>query len=226
MEASLFIMAMVGAAIGGGAVNFLTGAANRDRFDLGTAIGAIAGSVLVLALFLWAADHFGWKHTKRRGISAVISEGETSSIEFKSTARVNLHAGARDDRIEIVVARTVAGFLDSDGGLLVIGVDDSGGALGLDEDLAAMKAPDHDRYERWLIDYLQRALGKPALAFVTIGFEPYAGEYVVVVTVEASERPVFVDEPKGGRTADFGVRMGNSTRSLLTDKFSEYQRSR
>ena len=37
------IIGMVGAAIGGGAVNFLTGTANRDRFDLGTAIGAIAG---------------------------------------------------------------------------------------------------------------------------------------------------------------------------------------
>jgi len=37
---------------------------------------------------------------------------------------------------------------------------------------------------------------------------------------------VFVDEPKGGRTADFYVRMGNSTRRLLTDEFAEYQRSR
>jgi len=66
-----------------------------------------------------------------------------------------------------------------------------------------MKEPDHDRYELWLVDHLQRTLGKPAMASVTIGFEPYAGEYVVVVTVEASDRPVFLDEPKGGRTADF-----------------------
>jgi uncharacterized membrane protein YeaQ/YmgE (transglycosylase-associated protein family) len=220
------IIGMVGAAFGGGVVNFLTGTTDRDRFDLGTAIGAIAGSVLVLALFLWAADHFGWKHTKRRKISSIISEGETSSVEFKSTARVNLHTGGRDDKIELVVAKTVAGFLNSDGGLLIIGVDDSGRALGLDKDLATMKEPDHDRYELWLVDHLQRTLGKPAIAFVSIGFEPYAGEYVVVVTVEASDRPVFLDEPKGGRTADFYVRMGNSTRSLLTDEFNKYQQSR
>lgn len=220
------IIGMVGAAFGGGAVNFLTGNTNRDRLDLGTAIGALAGSVIVLALFLWAADHFGWRHTKRQKISSIISEGESSGVEFKSTARINLHTGARDDKIELVTAKTVAGFLNGEGGILVIGVDDAGHALGLDKDLAVMKSPDHDRYELWLIDHLQRTLGKPAVIFVTIGFEPYAGEYVVVVTVEASDRPVFLDEPKGGRTADFYVRMGNSTRSLLTDEFNEYQQSR
>jgi uncharacterized membrane protein YeaQ/YmgE (transglycosylase-associated protein family) len=220
------IIGMIGAAFGGGAVNLLTGTSDPDRFDLGTAIGAVVGSVVVLAVFLWAAKHFGWKHTQRKEISAIISDGESSGVEFKSTARVNLHTGERDDKIELVTAKAVAGFLNSEGGILVIGVDDTGRALGLDKDLAMMKAPDHDRYELWLIDFLQRTLGKPAIAFVDIGFEPYAGEYVVMVTVKASDRPVFVDEPKGGRTADFYVRMGNSTRSLLTDEFNDYQRSR
>ena len=220
------IIGMVGAAFGGGIVNFFTGTTDRDRFDLGTAIGAIAGSVIVLALFLWAADHFGWRSHPRRAIADIISEGESSTVEFKSTARVNLHTGERDDKIELVTAKTVASFLNGDGGLLVIGVDDDGRAIGLDRDLAVMKVPDHDRYELWLTDLLQGTLGKPAFAFVGIGFEPYAGEFVVVVTVVPSDRPVFLDEPKGGRTADFYVRMGNSTRSLLTDEFNQYQQSR
>jgi len=76
---------------------------------------------------------------------------------------VNLHTGARDDRIELVTAKTVAGFLNSQGGTLIVGVDDDGHALGVDEDLATMKAPDHDRYQLWLTDSLQRTLGKPAL---------------------------------------------------------------
>lgn len=61
---------------------------------------------------------------------------------------------------------------------------------------------------------------------MTIEFEPYAGEHVVIVTVDQSDSPTYLDAPKGGRTADFYVRMGNSTRSLLTDEFNEYQRSR
>jgi len=220
------IIGMVGAAFGGGVINFFTGSADRDRLDLGTAIGAIAGSVIVLALFLWAADHFGWRDRTRPSITDIVSGGESSTVEFKSTARVNLHTGARDDAIELVTAKTVAGFLNGEGGVLIIGVDDDSRAIGLDRDLAVMKEPDHDRYQLWLIDHLQRTLGKPAVAFVNIEFESYAGRYVVVVTVAQSDRPVFLDAPKGGRTADFHVRMGNSTRSLLTDEFNEYQRSR
>lgn len=220
------IIGMMGAAFGGGAINLFTGTSNRDRFDLGTAIGAIAGSVIVLAVLLWAADHFGWRGKAQPSITDLISDGESSTAEFKSTARVNLHTGARDDAIELATAKTVAGFLNSEGGVLIIGVDDNGRALGLDTDLGVMKAPDHDRYQLWLVDYLQRTLGKPAVAFVTIEFESYAGQYVVVVTVAQSHRPVFLDAPRGGRTADFYVRMGNSTRSLLTDEFNEYQQSR
>ena len=140
--------------------------------------------------------------------------------------RWNLHTSSKDNKIELVVAKTVAGFLNADGGTLIIGVNDEGEPLGLDDDLSLMKAPDHDRYELWLTDYLERTLGKPAIAFVDTAFEPYRGEYVVVVRVQPSDSPVFLDEPKGGRTADFYVRMGNSTRKLLTDEFAEYQRSR
>ena len=89
-----------------------------------------------------------------------------------------------------------------------------------------MKAPDHDRYQLWLTDHLERTLGKPSLAFVTVSFEPYRSEVVVVVRIDPSDRPVFLNERKGGRTADFYVRMGNSTRKLLTDEFADYQQSR
>ncbi len=220
------IIGMVGAAFGGGTVNLLTGNADPDRLEVGTVIGAIAASVIVLAVFLWLADHFRWHGAAPRAVSEIVAEGESSMVEFKSTARVNLHTGVRDDKMELTIAKTVAGFLNADGGTLIIGVDDNGRALGLDKDLATMKSPDHDRYELWLHDHLLSTLGKPALADVAVSIDPYAGEYVVVVTVQPSDRPVFVDAPKGGRTADFYVRMGNSTRRMLTDEFNEYQRSR
>lgn len=220
------IIGMFGAAFGGGIINLMTGNADPDRFGLSTVIGSIAGSVIVLAALLWLADHFGWRESKAVPIGDLISEGESATVEFKSTARVNLHTGARDDKIELAIATTVAGFLNATGGVLIIGIDDTGHALGLDKDLRTMKAPDHDRYELWIHDHLLRAIGKPALADISVAIEPYAGEHVVVVTVEPSDRPVFLDEPRAGRTADFYVRMGNSTRRLLTDEFSEYQRSR
>ncbi|MGI9584131.1 MAG: RNA-binding domain-containing protein [Acidimicrobiia bacterium] len=220
------IIGMVGSAVGGGIINLVTGDNDLGRFDLGSVIGAIAGSVLVLAIGTWVADRFGLRTKPELPIAQTIGQGESATVEFKSTARWNVHTQSRDDKMELVIAKTIAGFLNAEGGLLIIGVDDDGHAVGLDMDLAQMKAPDHDRYELWLIDLLERTIGKPAVAFVTVGFEPFEEDYVVTVRVEPSDTPVFVDEPKGGRTADFYVRMGNSTRKLLTDEFAEYERSR
>ena len=223
------IIGMVGAAIGAIAVNAIFGTREVDRIDLGSIVGGIVGSVLVLIVATLIVEHFGWRDAKEQastGVAGIIEGGETSTVEFKSTSRWNVHTSARDDRMELVTAKTVAGFLNADGGTLVIGVDDDGNPVGLDRDLSLMKAPDHDRYQLWLTDHLQTTLGKPALAFVAVSFEPYLDDTVVVVRVRPSDRPVFVDEPKGNRTADFYVRMGNSTRKLLTDEFAEYQASR
>jgi uncharacterized membrane protein YeaQ/YmgE (transglycosylase-associated protein family) len=220
------LIGMAGFAIGATGVNMVFGTEAFDDISFATIIGAIAGSVLVLGVGSWLADHFGWRQDSEPDISDLIAGGESAAVEFKSTARRNLHTGERDDKIELVTAKTVAGFLNADGGVLVIGVDDEGNALGLQSDLSTMKAPDHDRYELWITDFFDTTLGSPALAFVAVSFEPYDGNYVVLVTVLPSDSPVFVNEPKGNRTADFYVRMGNSTRRLLTDEFADYARSR
>ncbi len=224
--AETIIVGMVGAAIGATGFNLVFGPTEFDRITWQSALGAIISTVVLLAIVRWLADRFGWHQTPVRPIEAIIREGESATVEFKSTARRNLHTGDRDDKIELVIAKTVAGFLNADGGMLIIGVDDDGNALGLANDLSLMKAPDHDRYELWLMDHLERTLGKPAIAFVDVSFEPFAGEHVAVIRVAPSDRPVFLDEPKGPRTADFYVRMGNSTRNLLTDEYTDYAQSR
>ena len=220
------LIGMVGAGVGATAVNWIFGANDFDRLDLRSIVGAIAGSVLVLGVTSWLADHFGWRTTPDPTITELIAGGESSTVEFKSTARTNLHTGLKDAKVELAIAKTTAGFLNADGGLLVIGVDDDGRAIGLDDDLSLMKAPDHDRYQLWLTDFLERTLGAPALAFVTVSFEPLEGREVAMVTVLRSDSPVFIDEPQGQRTADFYARMGNSTRKLLTDEYADYARSR
>lgn len=222
------LIGMAGFGIGATGVNLILGTAAFDQISVATIVGAIVGSVLVLGVGSWLADRFGWREasTDRISISDLIGGGESATVEFKSTARRNLHTGQRDDKIELVIAKTIAAFLNAEGGVLVIGVDDEGNALGLQSDLSTMKAPDHDRYELWITDFLDTTLGSPALAFISVIFEPYDKNYVVVITVLPSDSPVFVNEPKGSRTADFYVRTGNSTRRLLTDEFADYARSR
>lgn len=222
------IIGMVGAALGAISTNVVFGADSVDQIRPASIIGGIVGSVLVLVVASFVGDRVGWRNPEdpRAAAADLIAAGESDSVEFKSTARWNVHTASKDERMELAVAKTVAGFLNNEGGLLVIGVDDDGEPVGLNNDLSLMKAPDHDRYQLWLIDHLETTLGKPAVAFIAISFESYQSDNVVLVRIDPSDRPVFLNEMKGGRTADFYVRMGNSTRKLLTDEFADYQQSR
>jgi uncharacterized membrane protein YeaQ/YmgE (transglycosylase-associated protein family) len=220
------LIGIAGAGVGSVLVNIFDRGTSMTAPGIASALGALVGSLIVLGVSTFIASKLGLRSDPTVSVAELLEQGETSTVEFKSTARWNLHTQARDDRVELVIAKTVAGFLNGEGGTLLIGVDDGGNAIGLDTDLRLMKQPDNDRYQLWLTDYLEGALGKPSLAYITIRFESVGTTDVAVIEVQPSERPVYLDEPKGQRTADFYVRMGNSTRKLLTDEFATYRQSR
>lgn len=78
---------------------------------------AVRVTTALLAMFAAAAAHL---QTPRPAepIDELIRRGEADRVEFKSSARWNLHTKARDERIELVIATAVSGFLNSDGGTL------------------------------------------------------------------------------------------------------------
>lgn len=185
--------------------------------SLGMTVGGIA-------VYGAVAAHF--QRPQRESLTELLAAGESDRVEFKSTARVNLHTGAKDDRMEQVVAKTACAFLNADGGTLVIGVDDLGNPLGLDLDLATLKVPDHDRYELWLRDLFMTHLGQNAAADVGIEFATVPtddGEEVAVcrVTCQPSPRPVYL-RPSRGAAPELWVRSGNSSRQLTVDEATEY----
>ena len=217
------LVGIAGAGVGGLVANFSTADTAATAFRWGTIVGSLAGSVLVLLIVSVVMNRLGIRQAAPPMTAAeLMAVGESSSVEFKQTARWNVHTEQRDPKIELVVAKTVAGFLNADGGTLLIGVDDDARPVGLARDLSLMKEPDLDRYELWLMDLLERCLGKPAVANVTVSFEPVDTSDVCRIDVEPAPGPVFLDEPGGNREADMYVRMGNSTRKLLTDEAVEY----
>jgi uncharacterized membrane protein YeaQ/YmgE (transglycosylase-associated protein family) len=217
------LVGIAGAGVGALVANFTAADTAATAFRWGTIVGSLAGSVLVLVVVSIVMNRLGIRQEPAPMTAAeLMAAGESSAVEFKQTARWNVHTKKRDPKIELVIAKTVAGFLNTDGGSLLIGVDDDARPTGLAEDLSLMKDPDLDRYELWLTDLLERCLGKPAMANVSVSFEQVEAVDVCRVDVDPAPGPVFLDEPGGNREADMYVRMGNSTRKLLTDEAVEY----
>ena len=137
-------------------------------------------------------------------IADVAARGESDTREFKSSARWNMRTQQRDDAMETVIAKTVAAFMNSGGGTLLIGVDDDGKLIGLGPDYATLKSPDADRFELWIRDLWGQRLGTNAAALPSIDFAPatdpqegYEAQEVCRVTVPPSPRPVYLLGPKG-----------------------------
>ena len=104
-------------------------------------IGVAAAVALVVVVIVSLIVAYLHPHPGLEPIAEVAKRGESDSLEFKSSARWNMRAGKRDDAMETVIAKTVAAFMNSGGGTLLIGVDDDGRLIGLGPDYATLKTP-------------------------------------------------------------------------------------
>lgn len=150
---------------------------------------------------------------------------ESQTLEFKSSARWNLRAGGVDKKMEHVVVKAVCGLLNSEGGTLLIGVDDDARVLGLTNDFATLgKKQDRDGFELFLRQLLDNALSIPSAAKVRIRFESLDGKDVCLVSVSPSAKAVFAKPVEGGsgKPSEFWVRVGNQTKQLHGDELVEY----
>ncbi len=151
-------------------------------------------------------------------VRALIEAGESSSLEFKASARWDLKEDKHNPALEEVVVKTVAGFLNGQGGTLLIGVDDSGGVLGLAKDYERTKGqtPGRDSFELWLTKRLMSDLGQGAKESFHVDFASLEGQEVCRVVVVPSPKPILV---KKGESEILYVREGNATNRY--DKPSE-----
>jgi len=158
-------------------------------------------------------------------IEDYIAAGEGETVEFKGSLRWDFKQGAVNKTLEKVVARTLAAFMNSKGGTLIIGVSDEGDALGLEADFATLHHhPDADGWEVHLRNnVLNPYLGKDVAATVGVSFGEFQGKSVAVVRAEPSIKPVFLTD---GPNTEFHIRAGNTTQLLNVKETTEYIKQR
>jgi len=138
---------------------------------------------------------------------------------------VNLATKQSDKVIELMVIKSVAGFMNGHGGTLLLGVVDTGEVFGIEKDMKTLGSKQsRDGFELWLTGLLDNMLGPTATSNVSISFEAFAEGTVCRLDVERGKKPTFVRGGKG--EADLYVRLNNSTRLLNTADSLEYVTSR
>jgi hypothetical protein len=152
-------------------------------------------------------------------VGALIEAGESEVTEFKSTLRINLHTGEQDKRMETSALKTLAGFLNTNGGTLVIGVSDDGAPVGIEAD----KFPNEDKMSLHLVNIVKERLGPQAMTAMHLHFEDHDGARVLVIRCPRSRAPVFV---KDGDIERFFVRTGPATTELTASQTQAFIKQR
>ena len=89
----------------------------------------------------------------------LIAEGESDELEFKSTLRWDLREGVVNKKLEEVIIKTVAAFVNSQGGTLLVGVADDGEVPRADPDYNSLSSADRDAFELHLRNLLHQQFG-------------------------------------------------------------------
>ena len=146
-----------------------------------------------------------------------VEAGESAKLEFKSTLRWDLREGKKNSAIEHSSLKTICAFLNTDGGVLLIGVDDDGNPIGIEQDGFA----NDDKFLLHLYNLIKSKMGPAAASLVHTDIEEFRGVKVCIVTCQPSRAAVYL-----GKEDEFFVRTGPSSIKLESRKLVEYTRDR
>lgn len=173
----------------------------------------------------------------------IIAKGENHFAEFKSSAlwserhsqeqikssnSAELKQYGRNAS-KIIIAKTVAGFLNTDGGTLVIGVKENkegneDEVIGIESEFSKLKDPCADGYRRKIIDaiikpYFPNSIFNHFNNYLQILFEEMDGRVLCFIKTIKSDQKVFL---KLNGQDYFFIRVDASTRQLIGEEIVDY----
>jgi len=176
--------------------------------------GGIMGFVsIVLMSILSKRNQYILQLSKEldKNLPALLSRGEDDGLEFKSSFRYDYKLQKANKALENVIIKTLAGFMNAQGGSLLIGVDDTGNILGLEPDYQTLGRKDSDGFTQLMMSTVADRIGVPACRLLRILFHHHEGKEVCRVIVIPLILPIYIKEDNQTR---FYIRTGSGTREM------------
>jgi len=150
-----------------------------------------------------------------RNIRSLIEEGENETVEFKSSLRWDMKMENSNRELEKPALKTMAGFMNGRGGILIIGLGDEGEIVGIEKDYSTLKKKNRDGFEQYIMQLISNRLGTDLCPMVHVMFHVLGGKEICRINVEPSPRPVYLQD---GKDIRYYLRTGNSTRELNVEE--------
>ncbi|MCR9289677.1 MAG: putative DNA binding domain-containing protein [Bacteroidetes bacterium] len=183
----------------------------KEKVDSLTALKIVRGLAIKITNYLRSREQVSTRD--------LIADGEDDFVEFKSSLRWNIHTQKRDKAIEHASLKTIAAFLNSHGGTLLIGVNDAGEIIGLEND----QFQNNDKMLLHLNKLIKDKISTLHTRFVRAEPEVLEGKTILRIEVEAATVPAYL---KDGNDELFYIRTGPATTNLKVSKVFDYIRMR
>jgi hypothetical protein len=168
---------------------------NTNLFNVG--IGTLSWAAVLILSGLYFVGEDRRRRIQDLSLEEALKQEESNTLEFKSSVRWDYKREMATPTPENEVVGTVAAFLNTDGGLLVIGVADNKDILGLQRDYGTLSLREgqssRDGLELRLQTILTTAIGDACYGLnVRIEIREMGGKDVFLVRVKPSSSPVYV----------------------------------
>ena len=181
----------------------------------------LGGLIFLIGLFSLLIKRRVFYRTSRYQIPSVneiLEEDESRYLEFKSSSRYDYRQEKHNPVLENVIFKTIAAFGNTDGGILLIGIDDDKNVIGLENDFNTLKKKDADYYEVHLRNNFHNLMGVRYVSkYIRMQFEKCVDEKMVCkIKVFAAKEPLYLKiKNKNGLVEEkFFVRSGNSSQEI------------
>lgn len=139
-----------------------------------------------------------------------INDGESKKLEFKSTLRLNLHTNNFDKKMENEVLKTIVAFCNSEGGELLIGVDDNGKILGIELD----RFPNEDKFLLHIGNLISQRIRPLVAHFIDFEIVEAENKKICKISCNKSNEDVWLNTSKGVDSWEFYIRTGPASSPL------------
>lgn len=207
----------------------LSYAFNLEMFPMAVAFAVIGGllglgpGLFIRSIKIKQSRIRGSEKLLQKSIPSLINVGENQFVEFKPSLRYDYRQVKTAKNQEDVIVRSIAGFLNAEGGILIIGLDDDGEVLGLHNDYFSLKKKNKKGFHQRIMALVSIKLGKDLGVKIHVTFHLLGTNEICSLFIEPANRPVYISE--GGET-EFYLRTGNVTNALSTSETVEYLKNR
>ena len=150
----------------------------------------------------------------------MINEGENKTVEFKKTFAFNSFTNnKRDDALVKASIKNIVAFINSEGGTLLVGVNDDGEITGMKEEIEKHKSK--DKFKLYFGDTVAERIGKLRNTHVNFKLFDIDGKNILVVNCLKSEKiPCFYNKK------EFYIRQNPKAQLLEGDDLYDYTQKR